>query len=78
MSDPKAFSGAYVTKIHRSTSYDFISPLKLDLVGKHVLITGAAWEDGVGFATASAFARAGASVIAIADFTGSPARSWRN
>lgn len=70
MSDPRALSGAYVTKTHRSTSYDFISPLKLDLVGKHVLITGAAWEDGVGFATASAFARAGASIIAIADLHG--------
>ncbi|KAI1460225.1 hypothetical protein F4805DRAFT_19873 [Annulohypoxylon moriforme] len=70
MSDSRALSGAYVTKIHRSTSYDFISPLKLDLAGKHVLITGAAWEDGVGFATASAFARAGASVIAIADLHG--------
>lgn len=70
MSDSRALSGAYVTKTHRSTSYDFISPLKLDLVGKHVLITGAAWEDGIGFATASAFARAGVSVIAIADLHG--------
>ncbi|EPE35137.1 NAD(P)-binding Rossmann-fold containing protein [Glarea lozoyensis ATCC 20868] len=70
MTDPRALSGAYVTKTHRSTSYDFISPLKLDFAGKHVLITGAAWEDGVGFATASAFARAGASVIAIADLHG--------
>lgn len=66
----RALSGAYVTKNHRSTSYDFISPLKLDLVGKHVLITGAAWEDGIGFATASAFARAGVSAIAIADLHG--------
>ncbi|KAH9203450.1 hypothetical protein DL95DRAFT_349917, partial [Leptodontidium sp. 2 PMI_412] len=70
MSDPRALSGAYVTKTHRSTSYDFISPLKLDLVGKHVLITGGAWEDGIGFATASAFARAGVSIIAIADLHG--------
>jgi NAD(P)-dependent dehydrogenase (short-subunit alcohol dehydrogenase family) len=70
MSDPRALSGAYVTETHRSTSYDFISPLKLDLAGRHVLITGAAWEDGVGFATASAFARAGASVIALVDLHG--------
>ncbi|CAJ0553078.1 Ff.00g115900.m01.CDS01 [Fusarium sp. VM40] len=55
---------------HHATSYDYISPLKLDLVGKHVLITGAAWEDGVGFATAMAFARAGASFIACVDLHG--------
>ena len=32
-----------------------------------MLITVAAWEDGVGFATASAFARAGAAGIALVD-----------
>lgn len=48
-------------------TYDFISLLKQDLIGKHVLITGAAFEDGVGFTTAKAFARAGASVIAMVD-----------
>jgi NAD(P)-dependent dehydrogenase (short-subunit alcohol dehydrogenase family) len=33
-------------------------------------ITGAAWENGVGYATAIAFARAGASAIAVADLHG--------
>ncbi|KAH7397803.1 putative NADP(+)-dependent dehydrogenase [Cadophora sp. MPI-SDFR-AT-0126] len=67
--DPKALalSGALFTKLHQSKTYDYISPSKLDLSGKHVLVTGAAWEDGVGYATATAFARAGASAIAIAD-----------
>jgi len=46
--------------------------LKLNLTGKHVLVTGAAFEDGVGYATASAFARAGASAIAMADLHGAP------
>ncbi|KAK2125311.1 hypothetical protein NOF04DRAFT_1372977 [Fusarium oxysporum II5] len=55
---------------HHATSYDYISPLKLDLIGHHVLITGAAHEDGVGFATARAFARAGASFIACCDIHG--------
>tara|TARA_R110002060_G_scaffold41190_3_gene52667 strand:+ start:439 stop:1392 length:954 start_codon:yes stop_codon:yes gene_type:complete len=70
--DPKALklSGAIFTEIKHSKSYDYISPLKLDISGKHVLITGAAWEDGVGYATATAFARAGASAIAVADLHG--------
>jgi NAD(P)-dependent dehydrogenase (short-subunit alcohol dehydrogenase family) len=59
----------FITKRH-STSYDYISPLKLNLTGKHVVITGAAWEDGIGYATATAFARAGASAIAVVDFHG--------
>ena len=59
----------FTTKRH-STTYDYISPLKLNLAGKHVLITGAAWEDGVGYATASAFARAGASAIPVVDLHG--------
>jgi NAD(P)-dependent dehydrogenase (short-subunit alcohol dehydrogenase family) len=67
MSAGKEISGAYFTATHHSTTYDYISPLRLDLAGKHVLITGAAWENGVGYATATAFARAGASAIAIAD-----------
>jgi NAD(P)-dependent dehydrogenase (short-subunit alcohol dehydrogenase family) len=50
-----------------STSYDFISPLKLDLTGRTVIITGTAWEDGVGQATAVAFARAGARAIGLID-----------
>lgn len=62
--------GADYILTHHATSYDYISPLKLNLVGKHVLITGAAWEDGVGFATAKAFARAGASFIACVDLHG--------
>lgn len=52
---PRWSSGGDFTKTHHSTSYDYISPLKLDLAGKHVLITGAAWEHGVGYAAAMAF-----------------------
>ena len=51
----------------RAASYDFISPLSLNLHGNNVLITGSALPDGVGFATARAFARAGASGIVLAD-----------
>lgn len=53
-----------------ATRYPFISPLAQNLSGRHVLITGAAWEDGVGYATATAFARAGASAIAVIDLHG--------
>ncbi|KAK5739816.1 hypothetical protein LTR17_005102 [Elasticomyces elasticus] len=56
----------FAATIH-ATSYPFISPLSQSQSGRHVLITGAAWEDGVGYATALAFARAGASAIAIVD-----------
>jgi NAD(P)-dependent dehydrogenase (short-subunit alcohol dehydrogenase family) len=56
----------FIQKTH-ATSYPCISPLSQDLSGRHVLITGAAWEDGVGYATATAFARAGASAIAVID-----------
>ncbi|KAF1968555.1 NAD(P)-binding protein [Bimuria novae-zelandiae CBS 107.79] len=59
----------FIAKRH-STTYDYISPLKLDLAGKHVLVTGAAWEDGVGYATATAFARTGASAITVVDLHG--------
>ncbi|KAJ6000459.1 hypothetical protein N7481_000868 [Penicillium waksmanii] len=52
---------------NHATSYPFISPLARDLSGRHVLITGAAWEDDVGYATATAFARAGVSSIAVID-----------
>lgn len=55
------------TATTHATSYSHISPLSSDLSGRRVLITGAAWEDGVGYATALAFARAGASFIALAD-----------
>jgi NAD(P)-dependent dehydrogenase (short-subunit alcohol dehydrogenase family) len=70
MSSKIELSGGYLTATHHSTTYDYISPLKLDLAGKHVLVTGAAWEDGVGYATATALARAGASAIAVADLYG--------
>ncbi|KAL6416316.1 hypothetical protein AUP68_00533 [Ilyonectria robusta] len=70
MSTRRELSGGSFTATHHSTTYDYISPLKLDLAGKHVMVTGAAWEDGVGYATATAFARAGASSIAVVDLHG--------
>lgn len=63
-------SGGNFTPTIHATTYDYISPLKLNLAGRHALITGAAWEDGVGYATATAFARAGASAIAVVDLHG--------
>jgi NAD(P)-dependent dehydrogenase (short-subunit alcohol dehydrogenase family) len=63
-------AGADYILTHHATSYDYISPLKLNLTGKHVLVTGVAWENGVGYATATAFARAGASAIACVDLHG--------
>lgn len=67
MASSKDVSGGnFTTKQHAST-YDYISPLKLDLTGKHVLVTGVAYPDGVGYATATAFARAGASAIVVVD-----------
>jgi NAD(P)-dependent dehydrogenase (short-subunit alcohol dehydrogenase family) len=48
-------------------SYDFISPTKHDLCGRKVIITGSAWGDGVRYATATAFARGGASTIVLVD-----------
>lgn len=68
--DKATMSGGRFTSIRHPTTYDFISPLKLDLTGRHVLVTGAAYEDGVGYATATAFARAGASAIAMVDVHG--------
>ncbi|KAJ6100360.1 hypothetical protein N7467_001895 [Penicillium canescens] len=59
----------FTEKTH-ATSYPFISPLAQDLSRRHVLITGAAREDGVGYATATVFARAGASAIAVIDLYG--------
>jgi NAD(P)-dependent dehydrogenase (short-subunit alcohol dehydrogenase family) len=59
----------FISRTH-ATSYPYISPLSQDLSGRHVLITGAAWEHGVGYATATAFARAGASGIAVIDLHG--------
>lgn len=58
------------TEKRHSTSYNVISPLKLDLAGKYAVVTGAAFETGVGYATATAFARAGASGIALFDLHG--------
>jgi NAD(P)-dependent dehydrogenase (short-subunit alcohol dehydrogenase family) len=66
----RANSGGNFTATIHSTTYEYISALKLNLAGKHVLITGAAWGDGVGYAIATAFARAGASAIAVADLHG--------
>jgi NAD(P)-dependent dehydrogenase (short-subunit alcohol dehydrogenase family) len=60
-------ANANFTPTRHSTSYPYISPLSLNLSGKTVLVTGAAFENGVGYATATAFARAGASAIALAD-----------
>jgi NAD(P)-dependent dehydrogenase (short-subunit alcohol dehydrogenase family) len=70
MSARREISGGNFTATIHSTTYEYISPLKLDLAGKHVLITGTAWENGIGYATATAFARAGASAIALADLHG--------
>ena len=70
MSDRRALSGGNFIATTHSTTYEYISPLKLDLTGKHVLITGAAWDNGIGYATATAFARAGASAIDLADLHG--------
>src|ERR1700712_971041 len=70
MSARRELSGGNFTATIHSTTYEYISPLKLDLAGKRVLITGAAWENGIGYATATAFACAGASAIALADLHG--------
>ena len=70
MSNKAELSGGMFTSQHHSTSYDFISPLHLDLSGKSIMVTGTAFESGVGFAAATAFARAGASAIAVADLHG--------
>lgn len=70
MVDRLTLSGGRFTNQRHPTTYDHISPLKLNLTGKHVIVTGAAFEDGVGYATATAFARAGAAAIAIADLHG--------
>ncbi|GIZ44032.1 hypothetical protein CKM354_000724100 [Cercospora kikuchii] len=70
-SNPPTVRRDFTAQTH-ATSYPFISPLSQDLSGVHVLITGAAWEDGVGYATARAFVRAGASAIAVIDLHGHP------
>ncbi|PNP73578.1 hypothetical protein FNYG_13097 [Fusarium nygamai] len=62
--------GADFILTHHANSYDYISPLKVDLTGQHVHITGAAHTNGVGYATATAFARARASGIVCCDLHG--------
>jgi len=62
-------AGGFTEVVHAS-SYDHISPLNLDLSGRHVLITGAAYNYGVGYAIATALARGGASGIALVDVLG--------
>nr|KAG7122158.1 Short chain dehydrogenase citE like protein [Verticillium longisporum] len=41
-----------------------------DFTRRYAVVTGAAWDTGVGFATAKAFARAGVSGIAVVDLHG--------
>jgi hypothetical protein len=60
-------SGRDFTPTTHSTTYAYISPLNLNLTGKNIVYTGTAYPDGVGYATATAFARAGAFCIALAD-----------
>ncbi|KAF5643355.1 NADP(+)-dependent dehydrogenase [Fusarium tjaetaba] len=59
--------GADLIVAHHANSYDYISPLKLDLTGQHILMTGVADTGRVGYDTATAFALAGASRIACCD-----------
>lgn len=54
------------------TTYEAISPLRLNLSGRSVLITGTAHEAGIGHATALSFARAGVSFILLADLQDIP------
>ncbi|KAI0397991.1 hypothetical protein F5Y17DRAFT_413078 [Xylariaceae sp. FL0594] len=54
---------SYVSSTHKDT-YPFIDPLKADLSGKSVLITGA--SKGIGRAAAISFATAGCSTILLA------------
>lgn len=59
----------FTTKVH-SESYDSISLFKLDLTGRKILVTGCAWSSCVDYATATAFAEAGASAVAVVDLHG--------
>ncbi|KAL2849658.1 hypothetical protein BJX68DRAFT_275920 [Aspergillus pseudodeflectus] len=52
MSGKPALAGNFIAT-HHSATYDYIAPLKLNLAGKHVLITGGAWESGVRYAAAT-------------------------
>lgn len=58
------------TKLTHASSYPLISPTNLDLAGRYVVITGAAFDNGVGYAAATAFAKGGASGIALLDLHG--------
>jgi hypothetical protein len=69
MSGKPALAGNFIAT-HHLAAYDYIAPLKLNLAGKHVLITGGAWDSGSRYAAATGFAHAGASAIAIADLHG--------
>ncbi|KAI1497212.1 hypothetical protein F5X99DRAFT_29631 [Biscogniauxia marginata] len=66
--DPSRFTNwfairDFVPTVHKDT-YPYISPVKADLSGKSVFITGA--SKGIGRAIALSFARAGCSHIAVA------------
>lgn len=67
----------FITTTHKST-YPFISPANYELSGRYILITGAGFENGVGYATALAHARAGASGIALVDLHGIPQQMLSN
>jgi len=53
------FAAIEFTKAHHGQPYPFIDPLKLDMTGRAVFVTGA--SKGIGRTTAAAFAKAGAS-----------------
>ncbi|MCJ1472172.1 hypothetical protein MMC13_000819 [Lambiella insularis] len=63
LTDPSTGFGFVPTR--RTDTYPAIDPLKADLTGRNVLITGAA--RGLGKAMATSYAKAGASGIAILD-----------
>ena len=56
-------AGRYFVSTIRHDTYPAIDPSKASLEGQHILITGA--SKGIGRATATAYAKAGASAIAL-------------